>query len=225
MMLVSGRRRWFLLSLKKKYADGQAQAKRLAKSITSESNNLKKQLKKYNSSVEILNQKGHSSFKPLTWEEASDVSSSIYSINFPDDDQFPMVVKRAAVDAHTLITRCDEESQYLKEEMANVITTFFNECLLLESRLSTLRSHEQSQRSDLLKGLFSVLKRELNYERVHLFAACDLFNQYCTPSPQIRNYMTDLFDSETIHEQVVFEDDISDDDENDYSDDDLEGMY
>ena len=215
-----------LLALNISFSDGQAQAKRLAKSITSESSNLKKQLKKYNSSVEILNQKGRSSFKPLTWEEASDVSSSIYSINFPDDDQFPLVVKRAAVDAHTLITRCDEESQYLKEEMANVITTFFNECQLLENRLSTLRSHEQSQSSDLLKGLFSVLKRDLNNERVHLFTACNLFNQYCTPSLQIRNYMTDLFDAETIHEQVVFEDDISDDDENDYSDDDLDdGIY
>lgn len=99
------------------FSDGQAEAKRLAKSITSKTSNLKKQLKKYNSSVEILNQKGHSSFKLLTWEEASDVSSIIYSINFPDDDQFPLVLKRATVDAHTLVTRCDEETQYLKEEM------------------------------------------------------------------------------------------------------------
>lgn len=226
MMLVSGRRRWFLLSLKKKYTDGQAQAKRLTKSITSETSNLKKQLKKYNSSVEILNQKGYSSFKPLTWEEASDVSSSIYSINFPDDDQFPLVVKRAAVDAHTLVTRCDEETQYLKEEMANVITTFFNECLLLESRLSTLRSYEQCETSNLLKGLLSVLKRDLNYERVHLSTACNLFNQFCTPSRQIRNYMADFVDSETIHEEVVFEDNVSDDDENDFSDEDFDnGMY
>ena len=208
------------------FSDGQAQAKRLAKSITSESSNLKKQLKKYNSSVEILNQKGHYSFKPLSWEEASDVSSSIYSINFPDDDQFPLVVKRAAVDAHTLITRCDEETQYLKEEMANVITTFFNECLLLESRLLTLRSYEHSESSNLLKGLFSVLKRDLNYERVHLFTACNLFNQYCTPSLQIRNYMADFVNSETVPEQVVFEADISDDDENDHSDEDVDdGMY
>lgn len=194
----------------------------MANSITSETSNLKKQLKKYNSSVEILNQKGHSSFKPLTWEEASDVSSSIYPINFPDDDQFPMVVKRAAVDAHTLVTRCDEETQYLKEEMANVITTFFNECLLLESHLSSLRS----ETSNLLKGLFSVLKRDLNHERVHLSTACNLFHQFCTPSLQIRNYMADFVDSETIHEQVVFEDNVSDDDENDYSDEDLDdGMY
>lgn len=198
----------------------------MAKSITSETSNLKKQLKKYNSSVEILNQKGHSSFKPLTWEEASVVSSSIYSINFPDDDQFPLVVKRAAVDAHTLVTRCDEETQYLKEEMANVITNFFNECLLLESRLSTLRSYEQCETSNLLKGLLSVLKRDLNYERVHLSTACNLFNQFCTPSRQIRNYMADFVDSETIHEEVVFEDNASDDDENDFSDEDLDnGMY
>lgn len=193
----------------------------MAKSITSETSNLKKQLKKYNSSVEILNQKGHSSFKPLTWEEASVVSSSIYSINFPDDDQFPLVVKRAAVDAHTLF-----RDQYLKEEMANVITTFFNECLLLESRLSTLRSYEQCETSNLLKGLLSVLKRDLNYERVHLSTACNLFNQFCTPSRQIRNYMADFVDSETIHEEVVFEDNASDDDENDFSDEDLDnGMY
>lgn len=198
----------------------------MAKSITSETSNLKKQLKKYNSSVEILNQKGHSSFKPLTWEDASDVSSSIYSINFPDDDQFPLVVKRAAVDALTLVTRCEEETQYLQGEMANVIATFFNECLLLESRLSTLTSYEQTETSNLLKGLFSVLKRDLNYERVHLSTACNVFNQYCAPSLQIRDYMADFVDSETVHERVGFEDDVSDDEEYDYSDEDLDdGMY
>ena len=100
-------------------------------------------------------------------------------ISFPDDDQFPLVVKRGAVDALTLVTRCDEETQFFKEEMANAITTFFNECLILESRLSTLRSCEHYETSNLLKGLFSVLKRDLNYERVHLSTACNLFNQYC----------------------------------------------
>lgn len=118
------------------------------------------------------------------------------------------------------------ETQYLKEEMANVITTFFNECLLLESRLSTLRSYEQCETSNLLKGLLSVLKRDLNYERVHLSTACNLFNQFCTPSRLIRNYMADFVDSETIHQEVVFEDNASDDDENDFSDEDLDnGMY
>lgn len=114
----------------------------------------------------------------------------------------------------------------MKEEIANVITTFFNECLLLESCLSTLRSYEQCETSNLLKGLLSVLKRDLNYERVHLSTACNLFNQLCTPSRQIRNYMADFVDSETIHEEVVFEDNASDDDENDFSDEDLDnGMY
>ena len=38
--------------------------------------------------------------------------------------------------------------------------------------------------------------------------------------------MADLLESETIHEQVAFEYDISDDDKNDYSNDDLDdGMY
>ena len=45
-------------------------------------------------------------------------------------------------------------------------------------------------------------------------------------SRQIRNYMADFVDSETIHEEVVFEDNASDDDENDFSDEDLDnGMY
>ena len=132
-----------------------------------------------------------------------------------------MVVKRAAVDAHTLVTRCNEETQYLKEEMANVITTFFNECLLLENRLSTLRLCEQSETSNLLKGLFSVLKRDLNHERVHLSNACHVFNQFCTPSLHISNYMADFVDSEAINEQIVFEDN-SDDEENKYSDEDID---
>lgn len=60
--------------------DGQKQAKRLAKSITKGSGNLRKFIKKYNSSVEILRQKGYDKFVDLTWEMASDVSSSIYNI-------------------------------------------------------------------------------------------------------------------------------------------------
>jgi len=67
----------------------------LSTNITKESNNLRKQLKKFNSSVDILRQKGHSSFSALTWE-VSDVSSGIYSINIPDDDTIPLVAKRAA---------------------------------------------------------------------------------------------------------------------------------
>jgi len=67
----------------------------LSTNITKESNNLRKQLKKFNSSVDILRQKGRSSFSALTWE-VSDVSSGIYSINIPDDDTIPLVVKRAA---------------------------------------------------------------------------------------------------------------------------------
>jgi len=55
------------------FIDGQAQAKRLSKSITKESTNLRKQLKLFNSAVDILRQRDYSSFSPLTWEDDSDV--------------------------------------------------------------------------------------------------------------------------------------------------------
>ena len=199
------------------FLDGQAQAKRLCKSITKESTNLRKQLKRFNSSVDILRQNEYSSFSPLTWEDVSDVNSAIYSINIPNEDDVPLCIKRSAVDAQTLIARCCEEVKYLHAEMSNTITAYFSKCLELGRRLSSLASRQEVEASSIFHGLFSVIAKQLYDERVRLFAACNMFENVFTPSLEVTNYMVEhtkeinLFDTWNADEEVESDEDVDSD--------------
>lgn len=183
------------------FEDGQAQAKRLSKSVTKESGNLKKPLKKYNSSVEILRQNGYINFTILNWEEASDVNSTIYSLNIPNEDQIPVAVKRAAVDALCLTERSTEEIQLLDQEMANCIQVFFDRCNNTEAFLNVLQDKEDFGNCDLLKGLYSTHKRILDDERFNLFVACNLYCDDIAVSQDVRNYVDQHF----IHVSKILE--------------------
>lgn len=163
----------------------------MCKGVTKENTNLRKQLKVFNSSVDILRQHDYSSFSPLSWEDVSDVSSAIYSINIPNEDGVPVCIKRSAVDAQNLISRCWEEMKYQDAEMSNTITAYFNQCLEIEGRLSSLASHHEFKDSNNLKGLYSIHTKQLYDERVRLFGACNMFKKFITPSPEVRNYMVD----------------------------------
>ena len=163
----------------------------MCKGVTKENTNLRKQLKVFNSSVDILRQHDYSSFSPLSWEDVSDVSSAIYSINIPNEDGVPVCIKRSAVDAQNLISRCWEEMKYQDAEMSNTITAYFNQCLEIEGRLSSLASHHEFKDSNNLKGLNSIHTKQLYDERVRLFGACNMFKKFITPSPEVSNYMVD----------------------------------
>lgn len=150
---------------------------------------MRKQLRVFNSSVDILRQYNYESFSPLTWEDASDVSSAIYTINIPNEDDVPLCIKRSAIDAHTLIARCCEEIKYLESEMSNALADYFNQCLEFESRLSLLSSRGDFEHSNFLQGLYSIIAHQLYDERVQLFAACDMFKKYVTPSLEVTDYI------------------------------------
>lgn len=152
---------------------------------------MRKQLKRFNSSVEILQQMDYSALSRFTWENVSDVNSDIYSINFPNEDDVPLCVKRSAVDAQTLIARCCEEVQYLDTEMSNTINTYFSQCLELESRLSTVASRQEFKDSNILLGIFSVIAKQLYDERVHLSVACNMFENFLTLPLEVTNYMVE----------------------------------
>lgn len=79
--------------------------------------------------------------------------------------------------------RCCEELRYLDTEMSHYIAAYFNQCLGLERRLSTLTNSEKFEVSNILQGLYSVNAKQL-YERVQLFAACNMFKKFVTPSLQ-----------------------------------------
>ena len=171
------------------FIDGQAKAKRLSKSITKESSNLRKQLKLFNSCVDILQQHDYSSFSLFTWEDVSDVNSAIYSINIPNEDDVPLCIKRSAVDAQNLISRYCEEMKYLDNEMSNTIAAYLRQCLELERCLSSLASRQEFEVFTILQGLYSVNRKQLHNERVRLFAASSMFKKFITPSLEVTDYM------------------------------------
>ena len=139
----------------------------------------------------MLRQHNYSSFSPLSWEDVSDVSSAIYSINIPNEDDVPVCIKRSAVDAQNLISRCCEEMKYQDAEMSNAITAYFNQCLEIEGRLSSLTSHHEFEVSNNLKGLYSINTKQLYDERVRLFGACNMFKKFITPPLKIDKYVVD----------------------------------
>lgn len=182
---------------------------------------MRKQLRVFNSSVDILRQYNYESFSPLTWEDASDVSSAIYTINIPNEDDVPLCIKRSAIDAHTLIARCCEEIKYLESEMSNALADYFNQCLEFESRLSLLSSRGDFEHSNFLQGLYSIIAHQLYDERVQLFAACDMFKKYVTPSLEVTDYIVkhtgeiNVIDYYSADEEVASDED----DDNDIDDD------
>lgn len=81
--------------------------------------------------------------------------------------------------------------KYQDTEISNTITAYFNQCLEIEGRLSSLASHHEFKDSNNLKGLYSIHTKQLYDERVRLFGACNMFKKFITPSPEVSNYMVD----------------------------------
>lgn len=179
---------------------------------------MQKLLKKYNSSVEILRQNGYDKFVDLTWEQASDVSGSIYSVNIPNEDDIPLSVKRTAVDAVNLMKRLSEEEQHLVNEMDNCIHAFFGACLEREEKINCLRMSDDFGDDDIKKGLYSFQKNELHDDRINLRVACNLFREFISIPDDAVIYVEQLFQLDDDVEEIVdSEDDVEDDAEGDDS--------
>jgi hypothetical protein len=100
-------------------------------------------------------------FVDLTWEKASDVTSSIYTINFPNQDEIPLSVKRTAVDIVNLINRLLEEKSYLRHEMESCMKTFYDACVEIENKSSGfVGMGDHAEESNELKGLNSLKKND-----------------------------------------------------------------
>ena len=145
---------------------------------------------RYNSSVEILRQNGRQMFVDLTWEKASDVTSSIYTINFPNQDEIPLSVKRTAVDIVNLINRLLEEKSYLRHEMESCIKTFYDACVEIENKSSGfVGMGDDAEESNELKGLNSLKKNELHEEHINLFVSSNLFKQFIKIPDEVVEYL------------------------------------
>ena len=197
--------------------EGQKQAKRLAKNINKESINLRRMLKQYNSCVELLRQYGRIEMRELTWEEISDVTSSIYQINISADDGIPISIKRNIVDAVNLNKRLCEEELYLLNGMKNCVDSFYTSCVNREKSLNDLGitsndvDHEENKEKcddELKKGIYAIQSKELYEDRVNLCAAYNMFVDCLPFSDEIVNYVKQYFQS---NDDNVSENDSEDD--------------
>ncbi|XP_028416359.1 uncharacterized protein LOC114540363 [Dendronephthya gigantea] len=140
--------RLFLISLKRKYSDGQAIASKLSKQITRKTNAIKSVITKYNASLTALQDCVDGLPDELKFDIAKDPESSLYS-NFSTQrpvETVPFSVKRSAIDLQNFLERCKEEQELLLEEVENLFMYYiekrdnFTEILerrcLEESRLS-----------------------------------------------------------------------------------------
>lgn len=127
--------RWFLLSLKAKYAEGHALAKRLSKQITKATKLLKTSIDEYNK-LECST----ASSLPLTvtFDSVKDPDSDVWvEVNAPEESRtaIPATIRRKAVDLYYLMDRCREEITLLQSEMINTLDHFTRQHQLFKSSL------------------------------------------------------------------------------------------
>ena len=158
-----------------------------------------------------MRQNGYNEFFDLTWEKASDVSSSIYSINIPsEDDGIPLSVKRTAVDAVNLRKRLSEEEQLLVNEMDNCVKAFYSSCMEREEKINSLRSTHDLGDNDISRGLCSLEKSDLHEDRINLHVACHLFRVFTTIPEEIVSYVEQHFQRTFEILEIDSEDDVDD---------------
>ncbi|XP_028403401.1 uncharacterized protein LOC114526098 [Dendronephthya gigantea] len=119
--------RMFLMSLKKKYADGQAIAAKLSKQITNKTNAIKATVAKYNAALAYWKDPIDGMPEPINFDDVKDPESPSYHhlrVTTPSDDNIPLEFKRSAIDLHNFVERCKEEIEYLDLEMVRLVEYF-----------------------------------------------------------------------------------------------------
>jgi len=157
------------------------------KAINKESANLKKLLKKFNASVQILKEHGQS-VSTLSWEQVTNVSSSSLYTNANEQAGHTMVpdaIKRDLVDAYGLCQRAGEELSILYQEMSRVIGHLREECKAIEVALQNMPNIS----SLLCAGLRSIMLRKLDFRQRHLFFAVNSFQPFIEISVEVQNYL------------------------------------
>ena len=148
-------------------------ASRLSRAITTESKRMKSLLLEYNSIVPVEDQ--------LSWEDVTDLSSSIWLAPQQEDDlPVPRSVRLAAIDALMKKKRAIEEQDLLKVEMENVVRFHLQQHALLGSTISLLQSVpslfnrgavcllkiKQHQYKTMIKGYIQSFPRSLNIPEI-----------------------------------------------------------
>lgn len=127
--------RWFLLSLKAKYADGHALAKRLSRQISKAAKALKVFIEDYNRTECSTTWSLPHTFE---FDAVKDPDATVWTLadEFRGSrSEIPITIKRKAIDLHCLVARCREEITLLQSEMCNTFVHFSHQHQRLKASL------------------------------------------------------------------------------------------
>lgn len=207
------RERWFLLSMKAKYAgkvifnfcacyklyiiytimhgcvtimcaEGHALACRLARRITTVSSQLKELIKKYNLLSSSTDDENH-----MTWETATDLSTwhnarGIYQTH----PTIPTAIKKEACQAAITMERAREEVVMLKEEMSNTVLHYIQEHKHLSSAIESFNTPPDSVLNQFDKGTLALLHKARCKTENHLSklsSSFDIEDALCQQVPRV----------------------------------------
>ncbi|XP_046843139.1 uncharacterized protein LOC124437176 [Xenia sp. Carnegie-2017] len=124
--------RHLLITLRKKYADGQKIATRLSRQITKITNKMKLTIEKHNAAIDSLRDFINSLTDRLTFDKAKDPTSDLYEgFESGEDDilgeaSVPVYTKRKAIEMYLILKRCDEEEKLLNLEIERLLLYYTN---------------------------------------------------------------------------------------------------
>lgn len=176
--------RWFLLQLMKKYADGQAVAKKLCGQITKTTNAVKQLIKQY--------ERGDAASRGCTYPskvnlvEALDVSSSLWA-TLDDSNLFvgvPYCIKRQIIDFKHMIKRCTEEEVLVKDEITRVAMFYQRKLGVLDSWSKKLAATDSADYRS--RGLLALVLSKRDETEAFTLHLQDLFARDISDDEEVR---------------------------------------
>lgn len=176
--------------------DGQKIAIRLSRRITVVTKSLKKCLNTYNTGIDASCH--------LSWVEAVNLSSEIYTDCFYSDSAIPNSIKYQAVQFYQQMSRAEEEVVRIKDEMLNCVHHFIGiyECLI---RQTEFYKHSEDETQLCKLGKICLLKRA-NIKCFNQLKSLQCFMKY-TEMNELQTFLTTLCqlqDDSTTSEQGLF---------------------
>ncbi|XP_068728149.1 uncharacterized protein [Montipora capricornis] len=167
--------RWFLLSLKAKYADGHALSKRLSKQVTQATKSVRTALDNFN---RLDCSPGWLLARSLEFDQVKNLEADVWlrsELISSASSEVPISVKRRAIDLFHLLDRGKEELDLLQEEMKNTVEHFTSQhrtltTLILDSNISSLSKEAKGKNVFFKMKLLSVEGQLL--ELHNLFKGC-----------------------------------------------------
>lgn len=200
MQLV--RERWFLLSVKARFAEGHVMASRISRRIGTVHQKVKQLIEKYNS---LRSRSRAESDLPesLNWDIVTNQQSC--SQHFPDKEaSVPPSIQRTAIDQTHLIHRCDEEVELVKREMLSTYNF-----LLKHHNLILQKLQQRNDDTQFNRGVVTLLRSKLLFIELQLVQCHSSFSSHVeiTAPPSIaQNFVFDTsLDIFSLHEIMHIE--------------------